>query len=57
MLTAFQLCGASGRYFVMEALSSSCPSCASNKIAAAVNCLEMEPIRNLVSVVFGISHS
>jgi hypothetical protein len=56
-LMSFHAGGLSGKYFEAKSSTLSLPCSASCRMAAAVNCLVMEPSRNLVRGVLGTSSS
>ena len=56
-MTGLHVSGAEGMYFPNGSSIDSFPRSASNRMPAAVNCLVMEPMRNLVPGVCGIFHS
>jgi hypothetical protein len=57
IVMASHAAGASGTYFLTGSSSFNFPRSSSSRIDAAVNCLVIEPSRNFVAGVFGISHS
>ena len=50
----FLTCGTLSKYVVIGSETRSCPSSSSFRIAAAVNCLVMEPMHEVVPGVQGI---
>ncbi len=57
MVTLSQAAGASAMYFFTGSLMFNFPRSSSNKMEAAVNCLVIDPSRNLVVGELGMSHS
>jgi hypothetical protein len=57
MVIVSHAAGASGTYFLIGSSSFNFPRSSSSRMDAAVNCFVIEPSRNFVAGVLGMSHS